>query len=73
MAYFIAFLRENKEVCPSLTVLSEARNNLATNKSKITKKLAVLERFPTNIVNERAKQSPNVDRINGDITGYSKV
>ena len=53
--------------------VSEARNKLSLNKTKITKKSAVLAKLGKEIGQEKTKENKNLDLINGIITEYQKV
>ena len=73
MASFITFLRNNREVCTTGTTLSEARNKLASNKTKITKMSSVLANLGKEIGHEKAKEPKNVDLINRIINEHQVV
>ena len=55
MASFQNFLKENRGVCSTVEVMSEARNRLASNKSKVTKMHLVLSNLGKEIGSEKAK------------------
>ena len=55
MASFPNFLKENRGVCSTVEVVSEARNKLASNKSKVTKINSVLSNLGKEIGREKAK------------------
>ena len=73
MASFPTFLKDNRGVCSTVTVVSEARNKLASNKTKITKMSSVLTKLGREIGQEKAKESKNTELINGLVTEYTGV
>ena len=73
MASFINFLRDNWEVCTTVTTVSEARNKLASNKTQITKMSSVLAKMAKEIGQEKDKTPKNTNLINGIITEYQAV
>merc|ERR1711954_86499 len=73
MASFISFLRDNRNVCRTVLTVLEARNKLASNKTKITKKSAVLAKLGKEIGQEKTKEPKNVNLINRIITEYQAV
>ena len=70
---FPKFLKENRPVCPTVDVVSEARNKLSSNKSKVTKNLSVISNICKQIHGEKAKSSKNVRLINGMIQEYFNI
>ena len=74
MASFPTFLKDNCGVCSTVTVVLEARNKLASNKTKkITKMSYVLTNMGREIGREKAKDSKNTKLINGLVTKYTGV
>ena len=57
----------------AVTTVLEARNKLASNKTKITKKSAVLAKLGKEIGQEKATEPKNGNLINGIITEYQVV
>ena len=62
---FPKFLKENCPECPTVDVVSEARNKLSSNKSKVTKNLSVISNICKQIHSEKSKSSKNVELITG--------
>ena len=62
---FPQFLKDNRAVCSTVEVVSEARNKLASNKSKVTKMHMVLSNLGKEIGREKSKSSKNIELING--------
>ena len=52
---FPQFLKENRAVCSTVGVVSEARNKLSSNKSKMTKNLTVISNLGKEIHREKSK------------------
>ena len=52
---FAQFLKENWAVCSTVEVVSEARNKLASNKSKVTKMHTVISNLGKEIHREKSK------------------
>ena len=73
MASFPTFLKENRGVCSTVEHVSEARNKLASNKSKVTKMNSVLSNLGREIGKEKAKDSKNVELINGLVMEYNGI
>ena len=73
MASFRNFLKENRGVCSTVEVVSEARNKLASNKSKVTKMNSVLSNMGKEIGREKAKDAKNIELINGLVMEYNGV
>ena len=67
---FPQFLKENRPVCSTVGVVSEARNKLSSNKSKVTKNLSVISDIGKKIHMEKAKPSKNIELINGMVMEY---
>ena len=57
----------------TVTTVSEAKNKLAPNKTKITKKSAVLAKLGKEIGQGKEKEPKNINLINGIITEYLAV
>ena len=67
---FPQFLKENRAVCSTVGVVSEARNKLSSNKSKVTKNLTVISNLGKEIHREKNKSSKNIELINGLVMEY---
>ena len=67
---FPQFLKENYAVCSTVRVVSEARNKLSSNKSKVTKNLTVISNLGKEIHREKNKSSKNIELINGLVMEY---
>ena len=70
---FPQILKENRAVCSTVGVVSEARNKLSSNKSKVTKNLTVISNLGKEIHREKSKPSKNVELINGMVMQYYLV